>query len=71
MNPSDLAPRPCDRIIDLICDGEIFKTVRSCEMHIEEAIHEVHMEAQRRAFLDGKDHMPAVHLPGIAVGVPV
>jgi hypothetical protein len=56
--------RICDRELELIIDDVVWKTLRSCDINICDAIRITDDECRRRKTVDGRDHYPTVHLVG-------
>lgn len=70
MSNSDLRPVPCDRIYELRCDGEVWRTVKKCDIKINAALNMARQHAEELETIDGKYHEYGIHLRGVANACP-
>ena len=66
----ELRPVPCDRIYELRCDGEVWKTVKKGDIRINQALAMVRQHAEELETIDAKEHTYGIHLRGVANACP-
>lgn len=66
----DLRPEPCQRVMELLIDGQPWRIVTPDEMTVSQALKAVIREAERREDEDGIEHTYGIHSRGIIDASP-
>ncbi len=66
-----IRPVPCDRVYELLIDGEVWMTVKKGDIRINQALNMARQHAEELETIDGNEHTYGIHLRGVANACPV